>query len=67
MQREDELFRLVAEGRCADDGTRCSVVLVRRTGGVWAVFPHGWETFGVLLPDPEALRVAQAIFDGGAR
>lgn len=65
MQREDELARLVAEGRRSDNGERCSLVLVRRTGGDWFFYPHGMDQLGVRLSDPEARRVAALIVEGG--
>jgi hypothetical protein len=64
MQRENEVARMVAAGRRSDDGERCSLVLVRRTGGDWCLYPHGVDQFGVRLPDQEARRVAQAILGG---
>ena len=64
MQREDELDRMVADGRRSDDGQRCSLVLVRRTGGDWCLYPHGWDKLGVRLTDQQARRVAQRILDG---
>jgi hypothetical protein len=64
MQRENERGRVVAEGRRTDDGQRCSLVVVREVGGMFAVYPHGADQLGVRVPDSEARRVAQAILDG---
>lgn len=64
-QRRDELARLVADGRRTDDNSTCSLVLLRKTGGDWWLYPHGVDKFGVRLSDQEARRVAQTILDGG--
>jgi hypothetical protein len=66
MQREDELARLVVAGKRTDDGSKCSMVLVRRTGGDLLFYPHGADQLGVRLPETEARRVAQAILAGNA-
>lgn len=47
MQRDNELARMVADGNRSDDGSTCSLVLVRRTGGDWLLYPHGVDRFGV--------------------
>ncbi|MDQ3150490.1 MAG: hypothetical protein M3R63_01785 [Actinomycetota bacterium] len=35
MQRDNEWARMVSDGNRSDDGSTCSLVLVRRTGGDW--------------------------------
>lgn len=63
-QRHDELAGLVADGRRTDDNQTCSLVLLRKTGGDWHLYPHGVDKFGVRLSGQEARRVAQAILGG---
>ena len=66
MQRENERRRLTAAGQRTDDGTACTLLAVRETDGIWALYPHGAEQLGVRLSAQEAQRVAQAIIAGGA-
>lgn len=67
MQRENELARLVAEGKRTDGGAMCTLLAVRETGGRWALYPHGAGQLGVRLPKSEAERLARAILGlGGA-
>jgi hypothetical protein len=48
MQRDNELGRVVVDGRRTDDGDRCTLVAVHeRSGGCWAFYPHGFGKFGV--------------------
>lgn len=61
--QEKEYSRLVVEGKRADDGDRCSVVVIHERTGYWGLYPHGWGKFGVRLPRDEAVRVARAILD----
>jgi hypothetical protein len=63
---EKERSRVVVVGRRADDGGRCTVVVIHERSGYWGVYPHGFATFGVRLPRGEAVKVAQAILDGTA-
>jgi hypothetical protein len=67
MQRENERARIVAIGRRIDDGSKCTLLVVRETGGPWVVYPHGVGQFGVRLPKDEAERMARAILADGAR
>lgn len=62
--KEQERSRLVVAGQRADDGDRCSVVVVHERTGYWGVYPHGFGKFGVRLPRVEAERMARAILDG---
>lgn len=66
MTQEKERFRVVVAGQRADDGDRCTVVVIHERSGYWGVYPHGFATFGVRLPRAEAVKVAQAILDGTA-
>ncbi|HEX2301251.1 MAG TPA: hypothetical protein VHH34_22570, partial [Pseudonocardiaceae bacterium] len=61
MQRENEISRVVLEGRRTDDGAVCSVVVVHELGGTWAIFPHGMSQFGVRLHTGEMATLAQAV------
>lgn len=61
MQRENETSRVVLEGRRADDGDRCTVVVIRELGGIWAFYPHGANKLGVRLRKEEAASMARAI------
>jgi len=61
---EKERSRLIVVGQRADDGDRCSVVVVHERTGFWGVYPHGFGKFGVRLPRTEAVRMARAILDG---
>jgi hypothetical protein len=54
---------MVTDGCRTDDGQQCSLVLIRGTGGVWRLYPHGVDKFGVVLTDSEARRAAQWIMD----
>lgn len=67
MQRDNEISRVVVEGRRTDDGDRCTLIVVQeRYGGGWAFYPHGWGTFGVRLARSAAAKVAQTILADGA-
>ncbi len=62
MQRDNEISRVVVDGRRTDDGDRCTLVVIQeRYGGTWALYPHGWGTFGVRLETSAAVKVARAI------
>ncbi|MCA1704305.1 MAG: hypothetical protein LC808_14015 [Actinobacteria bacterium] len=62
MQRDNEISRVVVEGRRTDDGDRCTLVVIQEWyGGGWALYPHGWGTFGVRLEKSAAATVARAI------
>ncbi|MGH3628589.1 MAG: hypothetical protein ACRDRL_14290 [Sciscionella sp.] len=63
---EKERSRLVVAGQRADDGGRCTVVVIHERSGCWGVYPHGFAKFGVRLSRAEAVKVAQAILDGTA-
>ena len=63
MQRENERSRVVVEGRRTDDGARCSLIMIHESGGTWALYPHGWDKFGVRLTKANADIVVQAILD----
>lgn len=64
MQRENERGRVIVEGRRTDDGDRCKLVVIHESGGTWAWYPHGWDTFGVRLAKAEVDVVVQAILNG---
>ncbi|MCA1672957.1 MAG: hypothetical protein LC799_12430 [Actinobacteria bacterium] len=67
MQRDNEISRVVVDGRRTDDGDRCTLVVVHeRYGGTWAFYPHGFGKFGVRLEKSAAAEVAQAILADGA-
>lgn len=61
---EKERSRLVVAGQRADDGDRCTVVVIHERTGYWGLYPHGFAKFGVRLPRAEAVRMARAILDG---
>ena len=61
--QEKEHSRLVVDGQRADDGDRCTVVVIHERTGYWGVYPHGFSKFGVRLPRAEAVRMAQKILD----
>ena len=61
MQRENEISRIVLNGRRTDDGAACSVVVVHELGGTWAIYPHGMSQLGVRLRHGEVTTMAQAI------
>lgn len=63
---EKERSRLVVDGQRADDGDRCTVVVIHERTGYWGVYPHGFGKFGVRLPRAEAVKLAHAILDGTA-
>lgn len=64
MQRENEIRRIVLEGRRTDDRARCSVVVIHEIGGTWAFYPHGAAQLGVRLSAADVTAMAQAIQDG---
>lgn len=65
MQRDNELGRVVVDGKRTDDGDRCTLVVVHeRSGGCWVFYPHGFGKFGVRLSKQDALTVAQAVLAG---
>lgn len=61
MQRENEADRVVLDGRRTDDGTRCTVVVIRELSGAWAFYPHGIDAFGARLCNDDATTLARAI------
>lgn len=61
MQRENEASRVVLDGKRTDDGTNCSLVMVRERSGARALYPHGAAQLGVRLPETEAVRMARTI------
>jgi len=65
MQRDNEISRVVVEGHRTNDGDVCTLVVVQeRYGGNWALYPHGWGTFGVRVDSANAQKLAAAIRDG---
>ncbi|HEU0128114.1 MAG TPA: hypothetical protein VFQ48_05855 [Pseudonocardiaceae bacterium] len=67
MQRDNEISRVVVDGRRTDDGDQCTLVVVHeRYGGGWAFYPHGFGKFGVRLEKSSATKVAQTILADGA-
>lgn len=54
MQRENETGRVVVHGKRTDDGTRCTLIVVREVGGTYALYPHGDAQLGVRLATTEA-------------
>ncbi len=66
MQRETERARVVANGRRIDDGSTCTVLLVRETGENWVFYPHGTDQLGVRLSRAETERIAAAILADGS-
>lgn len=67
MQREHERSRLSVEGRRTDDNDRCTVVAVCETDGTWALYPHGWDKFGVKLTGAAAENLARGILADDAQ
>lgn len=65
-QRKNEISRVSVTGRRIGDGDKCTVLLVHEVRGTWAFYPHGYDKFGVRLPDDEAVQVAKAILDGSS-
>ncbi|MGH4017060.1 MAG: hypothetical protein ACRDSL_24665 [Pseudonocardiaceae bacterium] len=62
MQWENERGPMVVSAKRTDNGSRCSLVLVRETGGSWAVYPHGAGQLGVRL-SPEAAAGGHDVLD----
>ncbi|MGH3797586.1 MAG: hypothetical protein ACRDSP_22175 [Pseudonocardiaceae bacterium] len=54
MRREHERSRAVVAGKRTDDGTQCTLLVVREVGGDWCLYPHGVATLGVRLSRAEA-------------
>lgn len=63
-QRDNEQSRVVVKGSRTDDGSQCTVVLIQEPTGHWGIYPHGFDKFGVRLPQAEAVKAAQAMLDG---
>ena len=63
-QLRNERSRVGVDGTRTDDGDRCTLVVIHEVGGTWALYPHGWDTFGVRLSKSEAVKAAQAILHG---
>lgn len=40
MQRQHERSRMVVDGKRTDDGTRCSLVVIREVSGKWGLYPQ---------------------------
>ncbi|MFN2495174.1 MAG: hypothetical protein ABR608_04600 [Pseudonocardiaceae bacterium] len=55
------------DNNTAEPVGRCSLVLARKSGGDWFLYPHEGGGLGVRLSGPEVRRVAQAILSGGER
>ncbi len=55
---------MVAMGKRTDDGTQCTLLVVRETGGTWCLYPHGVGTLGVRLSGAEAARLAAILAAG---
>jgi hypothetical protein len=64
MQRELERSRTVVDGRRTDDGDSCKLVAIQEVSGVWALYPHGVQKFGVRLSKANADVLVQAILKG---
>ncbi len=64
MQLENERTRMVAVGKRTDDGTQCTLLVVREVGGDWCLYPHGVGALGVRLSRAEAARLAVVLADG---
>lgn len=60
-QHRNEISRVVLDGRRTDDGAACSVVVVRESGGTWAIYPHGMDQLGARLRDGELATMTRAI------
>ncbi len=62
MRRENECGRVVVEGRLADGGGRCTLVVVHyRCPRCWIVYPHGVGKLGVIINEQDATTLAQGI------
>jgi len=67
MQRDDgERDRVVVVGKRTDDGSRCTVVVLRGIDRRWALYPHGASELGVWLSRDAAVTVAETILAGCA-
>lgn len=61
-QRENERGRIAVEGRLVADDQPCTFLVIHeRTGGTWAIYPHGVGKLGVRLAKVDAVRVAETI------
>lgn len=54
-----ERARLVVQGRCTDDNSTCTVVVIHEDSGTWAI--HGLGNPGVRLPITDMVALAEAI------
>ena len=67
IQRENERKRLTVDGKRIDDRTRCTLLAVREIGGTWALYPHGWDKFGIRLDSANAETLARGILADDAQ
>lgn len=62
MRHENECGRVVVEGRLADGGELCTLVVVHyRSPRCWILYPHGAGKLGVVLNEQDATTLAQGI------
>ncbi len=65
IQRDNEHGRIAVDGRLIADDQQCTFLVIHeRTGGTWAIYPHGVGKLGVRLAKVDAVRVAEAIVAG---
>ncbi len=57
-----ERGRLTAQGRCTDDDSNCTLLVIHEAGGSWAI--HGLGTPGVRLSKVEMVSLAEKILTG---
>ena len=61
MQLEGERHRHTVQGLRTDDHSRCTLVVVEEIGGTVALYPHGWDRWGVRIAITDAHSLARAI------
>lgn len=64
-QRQNERGRLTVDGKCTDDGSKCTLLAVHEIGGSWVLYPHGAAQLGVRVTKAEVRKVAYAILSDG--
>jgi hypothetical protein len=57
-----ERGRLTAQGRCTDDDSNCTLLVIHEAGGSWAI--HGLGAPGVRLSKAEMVSLAEKILAG---
>jgi hypothetical protein len=59
LHSERERGRIQVQGRCTDDGNKCTLLVIHEAGGSWSI--HGLGVPGVRLPAAEMVALCEKI------